>query len=51
MIPIKSMSPWHSGFSHLNLVIGDFIGLDMKSRYIIVKKKKKSNITLQENEL
>lgn len=51
MIPIKSMSPWHSGFSHLNLVIGDFIELDMKSRYIIVKEKKKSNITLQENEL
>lgn len=31
MIPIKNTSPWHSGFSHLHLVIGDFVGLDMKA--------------------
>lgn len=49
MIPIENISPWASGVSHLNLVIGDSAGLDIESSYIIIKRK--FNISIQENGL
>lgn len=39
MIFIENIFFWVFGVSYLNLVIGDLVGFDIESSYIIIKRK------------